>query len=32
MPRWVYAVGVLVILGTLGLAALHLSSGGIPLH
>src|SRR5688572_14765314 len=30
MPRWVYIVGVLVILGALVFVAMHLGSGGIP--
>ena len=30
-PRWVYAVGIVVILLALGFAAMHLS-GGVPSH
>ena len=32
MPRWVYIVGILVILGALGFVAVHLGGGGIPQH
>lgn len=32
MPKWVYVVGVLVILGSLAFVAMHLGSGGIPQH
>ena len=32
MPKWVYAVGIVVILIALGFAAMHLGSGGIPQH
>lgn len=31
-PRWVYVVGIVVILVALGFAAMHLASGGIPSH
>ena len=32
MPRWVYVVGVLVILGALAFVGMHLGGGGIPQH
>ena len=31
-PRWVIAVGILLILLALGFVAMHLASGGIPRH
>ena len=31
-PRWVYAVGIVVILLALGFLAMHLAGGGIPRH
>lgn len=31
-PRWVYAVGILLILLALGFVAMHLAGGGIPTH
>lgn len=32
MPRWVYLVGILVIIGALAFVAMHLGGGGIPQH
>lgn len=31
-PRWVYAVGIVVIVGALVFVATHLAGGGIPSH
>lgn len=31
-PRWVYAVGVVVIVLALAFVAMHLAGGGIPRH
>lgn len=31
-PRWVYAVGIVLILLALGFVAMHFASGGIPAH
>lgn len=32
MPKWVYAVGILVTLVALAFVAMHLGGGGIPQH
>lgn len=32
MPRWVYAVGAIVILAALIFVGMHFASGGIPQH
>ena len=32
MPKWVYAVGILVIFVALAFVAMHLGGGGIPEH
>jgi hypothetical protein len=32
MPKWVYAVGIVVILLALLLVGMHLAGGGIPTH
>jgi hypothetical protein len=32
MPRWVYAVGIAVVLMALVFVGMHLASGGIPQH
>jgi hypothetical protein len=31
-PRWVYAVGIILILLALGFVAMHFASGGISTH
>jgi hypothetical protein len=31
-PRWVYAVGIVVILLALAFVAMHFAGGGIPSH
>jgi len=31
-PRWVYAVGIVVILLALGFVAMHLAGGGVPVQ
>lgn len=31
-PRWVYVVGIILILVALAFVAMHLAGGGIPSH
>lgn len=31
-PRWVYVVGIVVVIVGLGFAAMHFAGGGIPSH
>lgn len=32
MPRWVYALGLVVVLVAVGFVVMHLAGGGIPSH